>query len=495
MKENKLFSLLFLFLLIATSHPLEAQRTAFPSLEPHPKALELGKLAAEKNADWAALAKAALWASSVNAGPGAEGKVDSYFEKIAAAVAELTAADLPKDPKARGEYLLTYLHTHYLKKYVELQTRLDALLESGNYNCVSSAIFYYVLGRAIGLEVEGVMTRDHAFILLRAGTETIDVETTNPYGFDPGNRKEFHDAFGKVTGYAYTPAANYKERTAVTGVDMVSLILQNRIVAAGRAKRSAEEISLALHRAVFLSGASLTSSLYEEANSDLMGRIYNYGLGLLKAGREDDCLAWIENVKTRFSDSRYWDELIENAACNKLNKLVRAKKAPEARSAFTVLMPKLSNEKLLHELDTMILEAEILEKVSKILKPGDAEAVLIFLEKERDRLSPERFAEIQTAAILSEANRLAKIKDWAGNMRLLDEAIKKYGPNAKLEAVFKTMRQNRISELHNEFVVMFNKRDYNGAKASVQKSLEEFPGERQLVQDLNLVLKISQNVP
>ncbi|MDR0447966.1 MAG: hypothetical protein LBH07_04795, partial [Treponema sp.] len=73
--------------------------------------------------------------------------------------------------------------------------------------------------------------------------------------------------------------------------------------------------------------------------------------------------------------------------------------------------------------------------------------------------------------------------------RWINNAIEKYGANTRLETALRTMRQNRVSELHNEFAALYNKRDYTGARASIQRSLLEFPGERQLVQDLNLVEK------
>jgi hypothetical protein len=89
--------------------------------------------------------------------------------------------------------------------------------------------------------------------------------------------------------------------------------------------------------------------------------------------------------------------------------------------------------------------------------------------------------------VLAEANRYGKLRDWTSGMRWLGGALETYGANAKIEAVLRTFRQNRVGELHNEFAALYNKKDYAGARASAQKALEEFPGERQLLNDLNLV--------
>ena len=205
------------FFFIAALMPLSfagaqgAQR--FPSLDASPRAYELARLVSannvQNNVQWRNLAEASLWASSVNAGQGAEQRALAYMDRINAAAAELAAAsDLPRDPKERGDYVLTFIHRRFLRNYSELQTRVDEIFVSGRYNCVSSAILYMVLAQSVGLDVEGVMTRKHAFVTVAAGSERIDVETTNRFGFDPGNRRDFHDAFGRTTGFAYVPAGN-----------------------------------------------------------------------------------------------------------------------------------------------------------------------------------------------------------------------------------------------------------------------------------------------
>jgi hypothetical protein len=94
---------------------------------------------------------------------------------------------------------------------------------------------------------------------------------------------------------------------------------------------------------------------------------------------------------------------------------------------------------------------------------------------------------MRTAAVLKEAERLGNQRNWSGAIVWLNAAMDKYGANRQLENALRTFRQNRVGELHNQFAAFYNKKDYTGAKVSVLKSLEEFPGERQLTQDLTLV--------
>jgi len=499
---------LFLLFIAATSR-LEAQN--FPSLDAAPKAYEYAQRITGDNVHWADLAEGSLWASAVNAGAGAEEKAAGYLARITEAAAELAAAtDLPFDTKARGEYVLTFLHKRFLKSYSEHQTRVDEIFVSGRYNCVSSAVLYMVLGLSVGLDVEGVMTKDHAFATLNTGTERIDVETTNPYGFDPGNRKDFHDAFGKATGFAYVPARNYRDRAVITKAELVSLILSNRIAVFEKASRYTEAVPLAINRAVLLaeehgadqSGAQsetaqngadqntaqFKTEFFEDPQRDMMNRLFNFGANLIKTGKEDEALAWAAYAGGRFPDSERWQEFIKAAANNKLVKLIRAKKTADARAALAKLKPNLSDENY-HELDMVVLEAEAADKVNAIRNPGDVDAALAFLAEKWEQLHPARRDEMRTVAILGEAERLGRLRDWTGAIRWLSGAMEKYGSNAKMETTLKALRQNRVSELHNQFAALFNKRDYAGAKALIEQSLREFPGERQLVQDLTLVEK------
>jgi hypothetical protein len=128
-----------------------------------------------------------------------------------------------------GERALIFLHRNLLTGYSLLQTRVDVALDTGVYNCVSSAVLYLIVARSVGLSVSGVRTSDHAFCSVLVNGQQIDVETTNPYGFNPGSRKEFNDSFGKTTGFNYVPPGNYQERRSIGERELLSLILYNRV--------------------------------------------------------------------------------------------------------------------------------------------------------------------------------------------------------------------------------------------------------------------------
>src|SRR5271157_380907 len=133
------------------------------------------------------------------------------------------------DQSALAERALTFLHRNLFTSYSVLQTRVDTTLETGAYNCVSSAVLYLILARSVGLSVGGVRTADHAFTSVLVNGQQIDVETTNPFGYNPGAKKDFTDSFGKVTGYTYVPPGSYTDRRAIGEKELLSLILYNRV--------------------------------------------------------------------------------------------------------------------------------------------------------------------------------------------------------------------------------------------------------------------------
>ncbi|MGA2642636.1 MAG: hypothetical protein ABSG21_17240 [Spirochaetia bacterium] len=161
--------------------------------------------------------------ASDSAAATAKDRLSSLLLKFRGEVAEVS------DQAALAERALLFLHRNLFTSYSALQTRVDTALDTGVYNCVSSAVLYMVLARSVGLSVGGVRTPDHAFASVLVNGQQLDVETTNPYGFNPGAKKEFTDSFGKITGYSYVPPGSYVDRRAIGEKELLSLILYNRV--------------------------------------------------------------------------------------------------------------------------------------------------------------------------------------------------------------------------------------------------------------------------
>ncbi len=223
-----------------------------PRLEPDARAFEFAKIGSSREYLWHEILDMALWASGadfVNRNEGSEARaaIISSGETLA------ESEDMPPSKEDQGEYLLDYLYRNFLKNYSERQTRLDVLVSSGRYNCVSSAVLYTILASSIGLASNGVLTKDHAFVQVNTGTELVDVETTTAYGYDPGSKKDFHDGFGNTTGFAYVAPRNYRDRSSISQLELVSIILSNRIADLESRGFFADAVGIAVDKAALLS--------------------------------------------------------------------------------------------------------------------------------------------------------------------------------------------------------------------------------------------------
>jgi tetratricopeptide (TPR) repeat protein len=408
-----------------------------------------------------------------------------------------SAPDFPEDPKTRGEYILRFIHRKYLRAYSLSQTRMDTLLGTGRYNCVSSAVLYLIFASASGLTTRGVATRDHAFITLRLDNENIDVETTNPYGFDPGNRREFQDEFGKVTGFAYVPAKNYRDRTSINPLELVSLILSNRITELETRGRYAEAVPLGLNRMALLSdpGNTASSEHFPSGTAVAMDRIFNYGAFLLKAGRETEALKWAELGEQKYPAPERWREFINAAVNNLLLKMIKAGRIGEARDILALQASKLNPDDY-DRFEAMLMDNELTKMVAGIKGIADVEALLALLEGAGKDfpVQAERVREFQVFALLKKAEYLAQGEGLPAAIAFIEDAALRYDPEPRLQANLKTLRNKRVAELHNNFAAAYNKRNYAEARNIIEKALEEYPDNPRLLSDAETVRK-AENPP
>ena len=83
------------------------------------------------------------------------------FEQLKQKVTD--EAFITQTPEELGRAVLKLLYQDVLTTYDFNQTRTDIALQTGVYNCVSSALLYMAVAKAAGLEVRGQKTSEHAF--------------------------------------------------------------------------------------------------------------------------------------------------------------------------------------------------------------------------------------------------------------------------------------------------------------------------------------------
>jgi hypothetical protein len=488
---------LFLFILIFTNintlSYAQNRTSAFPRLEPDPKALEFFDIS--KNASgitWQQLAQMSLWASGDTS--------VSNFDRISSAVRAVNSSgEFPASDREKAEFILNYMHKNILKSYSLYQTRVDVIFSNGRFNCVSSAVLYMILCKSAGINTSGVVTKEHAFIIVHAGGQNYDVETTNPYGFDPGNRKDFLDSSGKITGFAYVPPQNYRDRQTINQVQLVSLVFNNIIADHERQNRYNEAVPVAVDMAALLCGKSLADNAgntwgthFEDPRKGLMDRLLNFGGAQLKAGREEDALRWAADASALYPDELRWQELSNAAVNNYITKLLKAGKTEDARS-FLEKQKKLLTANEYGKLDALLLDTELLNAANKIKTAEEGEAIVNIMDiaHKEGRLPEKRSVELLTFAIQKTASILsaAPARNWRAAVIFIENNLARFGQNRELEQALKTYRDNLAADYHNRFAAEWNKKNYEEAERILNEGLAEFPSDRRLLTNRETVNK------
>ncbi|QDU98718.1 tetratricopeptide repeat protein [Lignipirellula cremea] len=264
--------------------------------------------------DDSSLAEAALIASGVT-----DARERERYLKRIQSIAD-GAPPATSDPFADGDRLLRYLHDKVLKKYQERQTRLSVLLDSGDYNCVSSSLLFVILARRQQRDARAVEAPDHVFAVLYDGARHVDVETTNRWGFHAGASAEARRQLREQTGFDYVPQQHEDQRRELSGPGAVAVIYYNQGVGFTREEKYDQALG-AYFRALTLDRefvSAIKNTLVVLANWS--GRLNNEGrfekalqvtqVGLSLAPEDPALVAyrkaiWITYAKSLLDEKKY----------------------------------------------------------------------------------------------------------------------------------------------------------------------------------------------
>jgi tetratricopeptide (TPR) repeat protein len=407
--------------------------------------------------------------------------VASGADEAEAQALSLRMSGLSKDllaeirPEAGGaekaEAVLGFLYGKLLSRYSEYQTRVDVALDTGEYNCVSSAILFAYFAKAAGLAVEGVETPEHAFCTVAVDGKKIDVETTNPYGFDPGSRKALPDAASGQRQYAVIPQTMYYGRKAIDDRRFVSLVYLNRIAALERRGAYEEAVGLAVDAWRLQGGAMPTR--------DLAGVFLNYAVSLSRAGRETEALDFIRGAASAYGD--YPDYRVFAAATvgNMVNDLMRGNAFGEASRLVSAYRADIGPDAY-----AQMGRAIALATLYRAADSSPLGETLAQIDGSRDFLAQADYERLLTYAYSKEAERLARTGKWLEAASVIDGGLRSLPRQPELLSQRATFRGNYAIEVHNSAVSAYRAGDTDGARAILAEGLRLVPESALLEEDL-----------
>jgi len=296
-----------------------------------------------------------------------------------------------------------------------------------------------------------------------------------------------------VTGFAYVPQRNYRDRQTISPIELVSLIQRNRIADYESRNLFADAVPLAVDRTALLKGelsaastVGVSSEFFEDPHQNLLDRLFNYSAFLLRSRREEDCLRWIAFASPRHPEEKRWQELVLAAVNNRLTRFINANQLTEAR-AFLQSQSSVLPPADFQRFELMLIDTGLANDTNRIRSLEEGETVIAAIEEARrnQQISDARANEFLTSAVQRTASVLATGaaagRDWLAAINYIEGAISRFGSNRELEQALFTYRGNRATDFHNRFANAFNGRNFEEAERILNEGLAEFPNDRRLL--------------
>jgi len=334
----------------------------------------------------------------------------------------------------KADALLGFVYQKLLSKYDFYQTRVDLAMEKGVYNCVSSAVLFMYFCKRAGIPVIANECPRHAFCAIFDGATKIDVETTNPYGVNPGKKRGQIMGNGK-TQWITVPAKDYVGRHQIDDRRLIGAIYCNRISQLQKKKLDDQTVGLAVD-AYEVQGHSPV------ARSELEVCVGNASAILTRAEKEEEAIAFLKNAEEIFGPSENW------------------------------------TKRLYTNYHNLILTA---------IKNDPHDQALAKLEENKQNLLEKDYRELKEYAYLVGAQAYAKKMDWRTAIKVAQEGLAELPQSKKLLNNKNVYAQNLAIDFHNAAVDLFNAGKKDEALGKIKEGLSELPGDKILLNDLNRI--------
>lgn len=340
-----------------------------------------------------------------------------------------------------AELIMKVMYDNVLSNYSRRQTKLSVMFKTGNYNCVSSSLLFLALAKDCGLDARIQETSVHAFITVYTKDgQKFDVETTNPAGVNPGEKKMISQNSSGSKKYTIVPKTYYSNRVEISDRKAVTL----------PAKNICAELS---DRNEFEKGIPLAASVYEfvtkekaAVRKDYDAMCANFAAYANQNRQYEAALKLLRAVIDHYGKSdlliRNYNDIVYNAVAESCN----INDFNNARNLLVSYNYYLT-EKTTQEISDMIFESEMLEEI-------------------QDLMHQNKFLEAA---------------------KLADEALLRQSQNQQFKKAKSNSLYNHGVTVHNQVVPLLNNKEYKEALQILENALKDNPSNQMINDDIKKI--------
>ncbi len=486
-----LLTLCFLFL------ALKGFATSFPSLEPSFVPQELFTPAGIPTVFTAdEIVEFSLLYSECRIGSDDYEIAVNVFDELRKKITDPQVMSLPEED--RGRAVLKLLYQDVLKHYEAGQTKFDVALKTGNYNCVSSALLYMAAAKTAGLDVRGQKTPDHAFCSVYISGKRIDVETTNPYGFNPGSREAIEHE-NVIKGYYVVPKTYYSNRREVRDALFTGLIAGN--LCSDYINKDDYNKALPLGTARYMAVINDNSQAAADVRKEFDILAANFiNLVVDNAETFSERLEWYYAFIDRWGMTTFLQNNMDNAVNNLLVLCYEEKNYELAEKGWLQYKSYVSPKRV-STMEEMLVDIFIAASTQGFSLEEQQSFVSLQLDKSKNDSQGLFSSEDSYKRLLLHLENIwlnilnthMNNRDFKGGYDASVIALEELPGSSKIKAMQKSFYNNCIALIHNAFADQANSRNYEAARKILLDGLEQFPSDRTLNNDLSQLKKITGN--
>lgn len=340
-----------------------------------------------------------------------------------------------------AELIMKVMYDNVLSNYSRRQTKLSVMFKTGNYNCVSSSLLFLALAKDCGLDARIQETSVHAFITVYTKDgQKFDVETTNPAGVNPGEKKMISQNSSGSKKYTIVPKTYYSNRVEISDRKAVTL----------PAKNICAELS---DRNEFEKGIPLAASVYEfvtkekaAVRKDYDAICANFAAYANQNRQYEAALKLLRAVMDHYGKSdllvRNYNDIAYNAVAESCN-INDFKNARNLLVSYNYYL----TEKTTQEIIDMIFESEKMEEI-------------------QDLMHQNKFLEAA---------------------KLADEALLRQSQNQQFKKAKSNSLYNHGVTVHNQVVPLLNNKEYKEALQILENALKDNPSNQMINDDIKKI--------